>query len=222
MHRTLLLVVWILIQQEEINHFSSDLSEIKLLDDSNLSAADKSLIYYISGYIARASIGNCEGCNDLISLGKVPLQVNIEAPSDEENEETILPAKEAFIESVSRGGLIKPSNYLFNSSVHAASLYTRISLRKSFLSTSNPRATFIECFVKLIESDEMSAPLLRIKCIPGHSRNKQIRRTAFTIFNISAKNYASNLNDDLRNHNELKRLEKRNMAARKIKKLQGQ
>ena len=215
-----------LLQQEEINHFFTSLSEFKLTDDGDLSAADKSLIYYIAGYIAKACISDCESCNDVVSPGKVSLDVNIESTTGENEDESCLQAKEAFIEAVSRGGLTRPSDYLYISAVHAAALYTHVfkdeQLRTALLATVNPRTTFIECYIKSIGNDEFSAPLLQIKCTEGHCHNKHIRRTAFTVFNISSKNYASNLNDDLRNTNAIKRAEKRSQAARKIKKLKGQ
>ena len=198
-------------QQEEIKLFLNDLDNFRFSDDSDLNVADKSLIYYVAGYIAKSSMSNCENCNDLISPGKVPLPVTAE--SNDDAEESVLQAKEAFVAAVSRGGLTKPSDYLYIASVHAAALYSHIfkeeELRSALLATENPRTTFIESFSTLAENDEFSAPLLQIKCNKGHSHIKYIRRTAFTIFNISAKNYASKVNDELRSIEAAKRTEKR-------------
>ena len=55
----------------------------------------------------------------------------------------------------------------------------------------------------------------------GHCHTKCIWRVAFAIFNISAKNYASKQNDELRTINAMKRSEKHSKAAMKIKKLQS-
>ena len=208
-------------QQEEIKFFLNDLDNFRFSDDSDLN--DKSLIYYVAGYIAKSSMSNCENCNDLISPGNVPLPVTAE--SNDDVEESVLQAKEAFVAAVSRGGLTKPLDYLCIASVHVAALYSHLfkeeELRSALLATENPRTTFIESFSTLAENDEFSAPLLQIKCNKGHSHIKYIRRTAFTIFNISAKNYASKLNDELRSIGAAKRTEKRSKSARKIKKLQS-
>ena len=131
---------------------------------------------------------------------QVFLAVSIESSSEDEG--TILEAKEAFTAAISRGGLTKPSNYLYVAAVNATALYSHISkdteLWKSLLATENPRETFIESYLRLTENDEISSELLKVKCSEGHSHIKHLRRTAFTIFNISAKNYASQKNDELR------------------------
>ena len=135
-------------------------------------------------------------------------------------------AKEAFVAAISRGGLTKPSDYMYITSVHAAALFAYIfkdtDIRNALLATSNPRNTFIESFKMIFERSDLASPLLKIKCSKGHSHVRYIQRTAFTIFNISAKNYASQLNDELRDKQTEKRNEKRNKAKMKIQKLQSQ
>ena len=66
---------------------------------------------------------------------------------------------------------------------------------KSLLATENPRDTFVESYIHLTESDENSSELRKVQCCEGHVHIKYLQRTAFTIFNISAKNYAFKLND---------------------------
>ena len=211
-------------QKEEIKSFISELDDFFFMDESVLSAGDKSITYYIAGYIAKSCMGQCEQCNETISPGKVPLAVSIESSSEEEG--TILEAKEAFTAAISRGGLTKPSNYLYVAAVNATALYSHISkdteLWKSLLATENPRETFIESYLRLTENDEISSELLKVKCSDGHSHIKHLRRTAFTIFNISATNYASKKNDELRVKKVTQAANaKRSKEARKIKKLQS-
>ena len=210
-------------QEEEINLFLDDLDTFYFSDDGVMNDADKSLIYYVAGYIAKASLNNCEDCNDIISPGKVPLFLEMESTDD--TGESTVEVKEAFTAAVSRGGLTKPSDYLYITSVHASVLYNHIfkdnELKNSLLATENPRITFIESFCKLVENKEFSAPLIHVKCIKGHSHIKYIRRTAFTIFNISAKNYVTKLNYEVRNSGINKRTKKRSESSRKIKKLQS-
>ena len=109
---------------------------------------------------------------------------------------------------------------MYITTVHAASLYTYIfkdnEIRKSIFATENPRATFIECFKTLIGRSDLASSLLEIKCSKGHSHVKFIERSAFTIFNISSKNFVSNLNDELREKQAAKSVEKRNKNQMKI------
>lgn len=163
-------------QEEEIKLFLDDLDTFCFSDDGVLNDADKSLIYYVAGYIAKSSLNNCEDCNYFISHGKVPLLLEMESTDD--IEESAVEAKEAFTAAVSRGGLTKPSDYLYITSVHASALYNHTfkdnELKKSLLVTENPRITFIEGFYKLVENNEFSAPLIHVKCIKGHSHIKYI------------------------------------------------
>ena len=211
-------------QNAEIKLFVDDLDEFRFTDDSALTDADKSLLFYIAGYIAKSSMSECDECNELISPGKAPISVAVEGMIDAE--ESVLAAKEEFLAAITRGGLTKPSDYMYIVSVHAATLFAHIfkddDTRKAFLATENPRTTFIETFKKLIKSSELASPLLEIKCSKGHSHVKYIQRSAFTIFNISGKNYASNLNDELRRAQVKKKMEKRDRERDKIQKLQSQ
>ena len=137
----------------------------------------------------------------------------------------ILEAKEEFIAIVSRGGLLKPSNYLYIAAVNATVLYSYIKndddLMKSLLATENPRDTFMDCFLKLTNTDELSAELLKVECAQKHSHRKHLQRTAFTIFNISAKNYANQRNNELRAQKTAKENAKREKQPRKTTKLQS-
>ena len=140
-------------------------------------------------------------------------------------------AKEEFVNAISRGGLTKPSDYLYIAAVHASALTKFIfgseDLKKTFLATENPRDTFVGCFLKLLENDTNCSYLLNVKCGKGHSHKQFIRRVAFTIFNITGKNYASQMNDSIRAKPQKattskKPNKKRSQSVRKIKKLQSQ
>ena len=50
----------------------------------------------------------------------------------------------------------------------------------------------------IIESDENSSQLAEVQCINGHKHYKFLSRVAFTMSNISAKNYVSSLNYSIR------------------------
>ena len=154
----------------------------------------------------------------------MPLTIE-ELPDIDDMDDSIIEAKDEFIASVSRGGLSKPSDYIYIASVHASSLYRFIfdneNLRNTLLGTQNPRKTFIESYMSMLENDEYTVKLMSIKCEKGHNHNKNLCRVAFTIFNISAKNYVSEVKDKLREFKKNKDKYKQSKSARKIKKLQS-
>ena len=79
----------------------------------------------------------------------------------------------------------------------------------------------------IIESDENSSQLAEVQCTNGNKHYKFLSHVAFTIFNISAKNYVSSLNDSVRKSKVSKQNQgntktvKISKATRKIKKLQS-
>jgi hypothetical protein len=136
-------------------------------------------------------------------------------------------AKEDFINSISRGGLRKPSDCIYISCVHASSLnryiFSNEELKKLILEAKNSRDTVIDSFMKMIENDTNASELLSIKCTKGHTHTKYLRRVAFTIFNINMKNYVSELNDAIATSKKRKTpAAKTSKSAKKIRKLQGQ
>ena len=213
-------------QQEEIKCFINELEEFKLSGENVLNDDEAAIIYYIAGYIEKSlAKEGCGECNELLSPGKVPLNISCENLGQDENE-TTMKAKEEFITAISRGGLTKPSDYIYISCVHASALntfiFSRDDLKKYFFATKNPRDTFIGSFLSIIENNENSSQLLNVQCSNGHNHGKYLRRIAFTIFNISSKNYASELNDSVRKNKVSKPSAKNSKATRKITKLQSQ
>lgn len=128
---------------------------------------------------------------------------------------------------MSRGGLRKPSDCIYVCCVHASSLNRYIfkneDLKNSLLGTTNPRDTFIESFRSIMENNDNTSGLLQMKCVNDHTQDDYIKRVAFTIFNINAKNYVTTLNDTV--HAKKKRTIAAPSAsndARKLRKIQSQ
>ena len=147
---------------------------------------------------------SCIQCNKLLSPGMVPVHVPINVPFDDIDQnvdKSSIQAKEEFITAISRGGLTKPSDYIYVCSVHSSALcsfiFSEEDLKKSLFSTEKPRDTFVHSFMHIIESDKNSSQLAEVQCTNGH-KHKFLSRVAFTMFNISAKNYVSSLNDSIR------------------------
>ena len=176
---------------------------------------------------------SCIQCNKLLSPGKVPVHVPINVPFDDVDQnvdKSSIQTKEEFITAISRGGLAKPSDYIYVCSVHSSALcsfiFSEETLKKS-LSTEMQRDTFVHSFMHIIESDENSLQLGEVQCTNGHKHYKFLSRVAFTMFNISAKNYVPSLNDSIQkskvskqNQGNIKTV-KISKATRKIKKLQS-
>ena len=72
-----------------------------------------------------------------------------------------------------------------------------------------------------MSNDNNLSKLLDIKCTTGHDQEKTILKIAFMIFNISAKNYESELNDEINKSVTQKGNPMQCNTSRKIKKLQS-
>ena len=115
----------------------------------------------IAGYISQSlSKQACIQCNELLSPGKVPVNVPFD-DIDQNVDRSSIQAKEEFITAISRGGLTKPSDYIYVCSVHSSALcsfiFSQEDLKKSLFSTENPRDAFVHNFMHIIESDENSS-----------------------------------------------------------------
>ena len=67
---------------------------------------------------------HCEDCNQLFTPGKIPVEVSFENSDEHPDDPTLRSneAKEEFVNSVSRGGLRKPSDFVYIACVHASAL----------------------------------------------------------------------------------------------------
>ena len=99
-------------QQEVIKSFLAELESFELTDDNVLKDGEKSILFYIAGYIAKClAKEKCSDCNELFTPGKVSIQIFFD---DNDIQDTSpVKAKEEFINAVSRGGLRKPSDVLY-------------------------------------------------------------------------------------------------------------
>ena len=191
-----------------------------------LKDEDQSIVYALSGFIAKKLIkhkSNCQDCSDFLSPGKVPFQLEFEdglCSPDEVN------TKEEFIRDITKGGLIKPSDALYILCTHSHMMYTFIvndkNKKQVLLSTSNPRNVFVETFIQKCEDNEYANIILESKCGKGHSIKHFITEAIATMFNLFAKNLISEKTSEI--HKTRKRKVKIKDAkkvanARKLKKL---
>ena len=99
--------------QEEIKLFIYELNALQFDKLVDVDPADSALIYSIVEYIAKALLTDKRvECGTFISPGKVPMELKFESV-DNTNETIFSQKKEGFITLISRGGLIRPSNYIY-------------------------------------------------------------------------------------------------------------
>ena len=135
--------------KEEINKFIFLLSDYDFSKDLDVDDADRSATNYYAGYIVRSfsrAKSQCEDCFQMLSGGLA--------------ETTSGDFTGDFTAAVSRGGLLKPSDLLLMTSLHACSFWSKIrkdeDLRKMLLATTNPKEVFVGCLVKLFSGAKLS------------------------------------------------------------------
>ena len=138
-------------------------------------------------------------------------------------------AGKAFLDAVSRGGLTKPSQWLYITCMHAADLWKHIrsheDLKSTLFTSVNSRALFIEAFVLLLEDGVETNKIMKVSCSKGHLFKHSVRTIATCMFNLFAKNITKEYNDEI--HAQRKRIkavaakegEKRDKCSMKKKKL---
>jgi hypothetical protein len=188
--------------------------------DFNLEKDDEATIFYTAGAIVRGLLRRtkCTACATLLSEKKESLQIQVADPVKGEKME--------FLALCNRGGLIKPSDIVQISCVHAWSLYAYLmkdsTLAQYLQSSPNPRDVFVHVFMKRIERSECTEYLFKAECQSGCQFKDLLRDIAAKTFNIKAKNFASAANDQIREETAARKRSKNHKTSndsKKIKKL---
>ena len=138
--------------------------------------------------------------------------------------------RNVFFDIINRGGLCKPSDALYITTVHAQEfldhLFDNQSTKSCILSNfSNPRAVFIHSFIEKLETCSETGSLCNIKLENGHSFTKFSKVIARKIFNIGGKNYANDENSKIHQSKKCKRKSTqevtKSQSVMKITKLQS-
>lgn len=78
----------------------------------------------------------------------------------------------SFIEMLSRGGFLYPSDLLYISCLHMWYLYSNIKSREDsmgiVIQTSNPRKLFVVAFIRWHNEQVFAGPLINALCSQGH------------------------------------------------------
>ena len=202
------------------SHFIESLGNFRFSRHHN----DIEITYYVAGYVSRGLTKKvkCQDCRSLFSNGE-SISVETESFGASAHE---LAIGRAFIDAISRGGLIKPSNLIYITCLHAAELYSYIKnhplLLKDLMAFKNSRALFVESYICKLDEFFYTRKILETACITGHSFKHHSRHLATVMFNLFAKNLTSEYNDII--HRERKRTgtvenDKRDMSHVKKQKL---
>ena len=204
-------------REEELKSFVGDLEDFTFENSISDSRAEENIIFYIVGYIARSicKVSKFKDCNNLVSFGKIDGQIKIDV--DDEIEEFVKTIRRVSFAQLAGDDLQNHLTSIYSSSsclVHFAK-----HLRESLKAAKNPKDMFISAFVKKLKEKDETAQLLSVKFRKGHELGNSISRIAFSMFNIKARNYASEKKDEI--HKGIKRgaTKMRSSSSMKIKKL---
>jgi len=152
-----------------------------------ISESDASILYFVSGYIARSVSRRrkCSSCKELLIMKD-------EDPSVDEH---LKNNPSELLVMANRGGLCIPTEYCFALCSFASQLYAAISaeeeIRKKLLSTSNQRVAFVSAATKLAKESDTYNVLCVQTCLENHNNFDLILRICFNCF---AKNELKRLN----------------------------
>lgn len=149
------------------------------------SASDSNVLYYVSDYIARSTIRTtkCEHCREvLVSPDQLePIQLD----------ESLDYSASLFLDSVNRGGLLRPSDVTFMLVLRCWRVYEEIrrsyTLQNQLLGAVNQRSLFVKIMqraqdLNTVDDLIMSEPF----CFKGHDLQDHIVRR---FFNCAAKKF---------------------------------
>ena len=185
-----------------------------------MSDSDKATIFFTSGAIVRGILrrNKCESCIKMLTKNEESLTILPDEILDPEHEKY-----------VDRGRLIKPSDLVYMTALHAWSFYVFIfqnsALSKLLLSSPNTRSVFVQTFTHEMQSNTNTLCLINQTCQSGCRYQDKIEKIATATFNLKATNYVSAANDKIRCdkiQTSKKRKaggHKKSPTARKVKKL---
>jgi hypothetical protein len=149
-------------------------------------ASDANIVYYVSGYIARSVVRTtkCDHCKESLIEAD-----NLERP---ELDESLKYSASTFLDSINRGGLSRPTDFCFVTTVHCWRVYEEIrssaELKSILLSATNQRSVFVSIMERAMVNDQL---LIEDNCCTkGHDLKTLVTRR---FFNCVAKNLAKEL-----------------------------
>ena len=150
------------------------------------SASDANLVYYVAGAVARSIVRclRCDSCRELLTEKDRLQEISVD--------ECLTYSAAEFLTSLNRGGLTKPTNYALEISLVAWMVFEEIrsneSVNKVFLCASSHRSLFVRVVELALSSEEL---FIESKvCENGHDTRAHMLQH---FFNCLAKNLVRNL-----------------------------
>ena len=202
---------------QSVNLISQKVSGFDFDSKLMVSLSDEAVIFYTSGAIVTDLLkrNKCESCIKMLTNNKESLKIL--------SEDVLKPEHERYLALCNRGGLIKPSDLVFVTCIHAWSLYAFIfnnsELSTILLSSANPRSVFVKVFVRELQLNSCTQGLINESYESGCLYQDKLEQIAVATFNTKAKKYVSAANDSLRKNTKRKGNYKQSPAAKKAKKV---
>lgn len=156
------------------------------------STSDENIVYYVSGAIARSIVATtrCDSCKEaLICQNQLP-ELHVDEVLDTRASQ--------FLDSVNRGSLVKPTQFVFEFTLHCwrvfEELHTTDELLRQLLQLPNQRLLFCRIMDRMTYTNDYMHVLFGSNmCTAGHDLQNHIVRR---LFNCVAKNLVKRITYD--------------------------
>ena len=187
---------------DTVNHgdleTSADFINDRLTLQCTPSASDLNIIFYVSGYIARSvcRITKCDHCFEAVSNSEDIEPITVDDVASY--------AVSSFFDSVNRGGLKSPTEFIFRLTVICWQVYEEMrgnnELMAKFLAAENQSLLFFKLMDRATCHQSVADyGLNNYMCTDGHDLTKL---TTQRFFNCVAKNLVRQLTSNANPHNE--------------------
>lgn len=199
------------------NELFENVKNISILD--NIDMSDSNVIFYVSGYVGRSLVKRkkCHSCyQNLLGSGDF-----VAPPISPEIKDEF----EVFFNTITRGGLSRPSEFVYMIALVCFCLLERLRsepLRIRFLSTKNCRTIFLELVLRKISYDPCLESLLNVQLTCEHLVTDLIKAVAFHFFNCMAKRLSEDITNKAVTVKRSVFSPSKGSTARKVRKLNNE
>ena len=173
--------------------------------ENPLDDGEEGIVFYIAGYISRSILKRknihghkCDSCIKMLTGDKELSEVEF---LEDHGDSALQKAKEDFLKSIDRGGLVEPSELVYLVCTHALQLRDVLfkggELQNTLLQTSCPQSVFVRVLINMIENKPEASVLFDQQCEKEHKFKDLIPTIAAKFFNCLSKNFAAKVNDEI-------------------------
>ena len=179
---------------------------------------DRNAMFYIAGCLGRsiAKKTDCEDCKKKLLSKELLPDVEEDIPSSDVAE---------FLQQVTRGGLVAPSENFYNLCMQTWSFFSILMQEESIgqivIAAQNPREVFVRAFF-LSRDEEDFDDVSNLTCEKDHPKPDVLTLVARRSFNFYAKNMATEANSSIHSKKKRQSKAKPEVQSRKISKLQSE